>query len=94
MSHITIKDFDRYLSTSESIHHQGVIAADEAFVAAMQRAIRRGREKATEGVTIDTSPPIGAKRLRGSFPMSLFGSPGAMCMEACVPQIGTVALMK
>jgi hypothetical protein len=94
MSHIAIEDFDRYLSLSERDAHDAAVASNDAFVEAMTREIGRGRVKAVAGTYVDTSPPVGAKRLRGILPMSACGSPGAMCMEASVPQIGSVALMK
>jgi len=94
MSLIEPADFDRYISVSELEAHDLAVAANEAFTKAMKSAVRRGREKATAGTFVDTSPPIGAKRLFGILPRSACGSPAAMCLEASVPQIGSVALMK
>lgn len=94
MSHIAIEDFDRYLSLSERAHHDAAVASNDAFTAAMNQAIERGKVKVTAGTYVDTTPPIGALRIRGEVLMSISGSPAAMCMEASVPQIGSVALMK
>lgn len=87
-------DFDRYLNDSEKLVRQAALASNDAFTAAMNKAVKRGREKVTAGTFVDTSPPTGAFRIRGEILMSCCGSPAALCMEASVPQIGSVALMK
>jgi hypothetical protein len=74
-------DFDRYLSISERAAHDAAVASNDAFILAMARAVKRGREKVTPGTFVDTSPPIGALRIRGDVVMSACGSPAAMCME-------------
>lgn len=75
-------------SRYQQAQHAMAIKANESFVAAMNKAITRGREKVKPGTTIDLSPPIGAKRLYGILPMSACGSPAAMCMEAGGAQAG------
>lgn len=87
-------DFDRYLNDSEKLVRQAALASNDAFVAAMNGAITRRREKAVPGTFVDLTPAIGAFRIRGDVLMSLSGSPAQMCIEASVPQIGSVALMK
>jgi hypothetical protein len=82
------RDFDRYLSLSEKSAHDEAIAANDAFTAAMNKAIGKRREKATPGTFVDHTPPIGAKRLYGDVIMSPCGSPAAMCMESGGAQAG------
>ena len=85
MSDIILKgaDYDHYLFLSEKIEREGVIASNEAFVRAMAKAVKRGREKAKVGTFVDdTPPPAGVKRLRGTIPISACGSPSALCLEA------------
>jgi len=74
-------DYDRWLSQSEVAAHNAVVASNDAFILAMAKAVKRGREKVTPGTFVDTSPPIGALRIRGDVVMSACGSPAAMCME-------------
>lgn len=88
------RDFDKWLSQSEIAAQEEAIASNEAFVLAMAKAVSRGREKVKPGTFVDPTPPIGAKRLRGSFPISGCGSPAAMCLESAVPENGTTAMMK
>lgn len=75
-------DFDRFLSTTDRAEHIAAVKTNGAFVAAMQKAIEHGRESVRLGTFVDTTPPIGAKRLYGILPRSGCGSPAAMCMEA------------
>jgi ABC-type sugar transport system substrate-binding protein len=84
-------DYDRWLSQSEVTAHNAVIASNDAFVLAMAKAVKRGREKAVPGTYVDTTPPIGALRIRGDIIMSACGSPAAMCMEGGA-QIGAEAM--
>lgn len=85
-------NFDHYLSLAEKEAHHAAVTSNDAFVAAMQKAVRRGRENVTEGTFVDHTPPIGAKRLRGILPMSACGSPAAMCMESGGAHIGAEAM--
>lgn len=75
------QNFDQYLTLAEKAHRDDVVASNDAFVAAMQKAVRRGREKAIAGTYIDNTPSYGARRIRGDVLMSVCGSPAAMCME-------------
>lgn len=81
-SRLETLDFDRYLTLAEKAAHAVAVAANEAFTAAMNKAVTKGREHATAGTYVDETPPIGALRLYGILPFSGCGSPGAMCMEA------------
>lgn len=55
---------------------------DAAFVAALSRAIARGRERARSGTFVDPTAPLRHhRRLIGDTPASLCGSPAAMCAE-------------
>lgn len=94
MSNIKMEgaDFDRYLSLSEKAEREAVIASNDAFILAMAKAVKRGREKAVPGTYVDTTPPIGALRIRGDIIISACGSPAAMCMEQGVAQIGAESL--
>lgn len=74
-------DYDRWLSQSERAAHDAVMASNNAFMLAMAKAVKCGREKVTAGTYIDDSPPIGALRIRGDIVMSPCGSPAAMCMK-------------
>lgn len=92
MSLIEPQDFDRYLTDSEKETRKAAYAANEAFTAAMTKAIGRGREKAVAGTFVDLTPPIGAKRLYGILTRSGCGSPAAMCMEAGGAHSGSEAM--
>lgn len=74
------QDFEKYLSLSEKEARTAALAANDAFTRAMQKAVKRGREKAKPGTYVDTSPTF-ARTIRGEAPMSGCGSPGAMCAE-------------
>lgn len=86
------RDFDKWLSQSEVAARNEALASNDAFVAAMAKAIRRGREKVAPGTFVDPSPPTGAIRLRGEITISACGSPAAMCLEHAVPEIGAEAM--
>ena len=74
-------DYDRWLSLSEKAERDGVIASDDAFVAAMQNAIKRKREKVKPGTYVDATAAVGARRISGIVQMSSgCGSPaGSRC---------------
>lgn len=74
------RDFDRYLSLSEKEARAAAVAANDAFILAMAKAVRRGCEQATPGTYVDTSPTY-ARTIRGEAPMSGCGSPAAMCAD-------------
>jgi hypothetical protein len=73
------EDFNRITLLAEKATHDNHIAADAAFTAAMNLAIRRGREKVRPGTFVDETPPIGARRYSGDSPRSMCGSPAAAC---------------
>jgi len=75
-------EYDRYLSVSEAATHAAAVASNDAFVLAMAKAVKRGREKVVPGTFVDLTPPVGALRIRGDVVMSACGSPAAMCMES------------
>lgn len=76
----------------EKYLHAETVAANGAFVAAMNAAIKRGREKVRAGTYVDTSPPIGHVRIRGDVTFSACGSPAAMCLEIGDPHGGAITL--
>jgi hypothetical protein len=80
-------DFDTYISLSAKAQREAVITSDDAFVAAMNRAIRKGRESAEFGIFVDLTPTFG-RRIYGAAAMSSCGSPAAMCLEAGGAHIG------
>lgn len=89
-------DDGRYDSKIFSVNPQerqaAAIAANDRFVAAMNAAIAKRREIVQAGTVVDTSPPVYAKRLRGDPPMSVCGSPSAMCIESAVQQDGAATM--
>lgn len=85
-------DFDRYVSLSEKEMKKSAVACNDAFVLAMAKAVKRGREKVKPGTFVDLTPAINAYRLRGEVLMSSCGSPAAMCMEAGGSSIGAEAM--
>jgi hypothetical protein len=74
-------NFDRYLNLSERAAHDIAIAANDAFTAAMNREIRKGKIKVSAGTHVDHSPNYGARRIYGDVPWSSCGSPAAMCSD-------------
>lgn len=78
------KSYDEFLSRAEREARDSVIAANDAFVAALQKQIKRGREKVAAGTFVDRSPNFYARPIRGEVPMSTCGSPAAMCTEVVV----------
>jgi hypothetical protein len=86
------RDFDKWLSQSEIAARDQATGANDAFAAAMNKAIRRGKERARPGIYIDLTPPIGARRIAPQPVVSCCGSPAAMCMENAVPENGTSAM--
>lgn len=89
---LELHDFDRYLSLSEKEMRHQAIASNDAFLLAMTKAVRKGRESAKPGTYVDLSPAIGSYRIRGEVLMSACGSPAAMCCEAGGAGIGAVAM--
>lgn len=81
MTELSEKSCDRFESTTEEARHLARVAADEAFVAAMNRAIKKRKEKAVAGTFVDETPPISAVRIIPSGIRSGCGSPAAMCLS-------------
>jgi hypothetical protein len=86
MSHHTAQleasEFDRWLTLSEKAAHDAAVKNNDAFSAAMNRAIRRGKVKVAPGTFVDTTPST-AHRIRGDVVMaSGCGSPAAMCVDS------------
>lgn len=76
------QDFEKYITLSEKAAHDAAVKSNDAFILAMARAVKRGRENVKVGTYVDTSPPIGARRIYGDVIMSPCGSPSAMCAES------------
>lgn len=85
-------DFDKYISLSEQTARKSLIASNDAFTLAMEKAASRGREKVRPGTFVENSPAIGALRIRGDVILSSCGSPAQMCMEQGGSQIGAEAM--
>jgi hypothetical protein len=85
-------DFNKYLKLSERATQAAAIACNDAFVQAMTKAVKRGREKVTAGTYVDLTPPIGAVRIYAEPAMSACGSPSAMCLESGGAQSGAAAM--
>jgi hypothetical protein len=99
MSQISLRslenvDFDKYLSLSEKAARDEAIAANEAFTAAMTKALKRGRERATPGTYVDRSPSLSARFIHAIAPHSACGSPAAMCIERGNPDGGAPLALK
>lgn len=77
----------------QKLQHSSNVAANDAFVLAMARAVQRGKEKAVPGTFVETSEPIYHKRYYATAPRSHCGSPSAMCIESTGQQDGA-AVMK
>lgn len=75
-------DFDTLVSQSEAEHRRANIASNDAFVAAMARAVIRKKEKVTAGTFKDFSPmtPAALRLGRADLLHSPVGSPAAMCV--------------
>jgi hypothetical protein len=74
------QNFDRYMSLSEKQHRHAALAANDAFAAAMNQQITRGRESAVAGTFVDHTPAYG-RLIRGESASSACGSPALMCFE-------------
>ena len=81
ISQLNQPDFDRFHFESEKSRHDDQVRADQAFAAAMNRAIKRGNVKVVAGTFVDHSPNYGARRYYGEAETSACGSPSAMCTE-------------
>lgn len=80
-------DFDRYMNLAEKSDRQTALAANDAFTAALTRAVRRGRESAVPGTFVDHTPTY-ARLIRGEIAISACGSPAAMCFDSGGAQAG------
>lgn len=77
-------DEDEYPAIAAERRQRALIAANDAFVAAMTRAVKKKRERATFGTFVDVSSTGRAVRIRGDVTLSGCGSPAAMCAESGV----------
>lgn len=75
------RDFETYLSLSEKSARDEAIKSNDAFILAMAKAVKRGREKVKPGTFVDPTPTY-ARRIRGDVAISACGSPAAMCLES------------
>jgi len=66
------------------IKHQRLdaVAANEAFCAAMNKAIKRGRETVKPGTYVDKTPLFGRRMYGEAASSSSCGSPAAMCFDS------------
>lgn len=83
MHHSKIKKpFDELVIDSEAYQRKVAIDSNDAFVAAMARAVLKKKEKAVPGTFKDTSPMSpAARRVATADPLqSPTGSPAAWCM--------------
>lgn len=69
-------------SKYQKAQRAAAVAANDAFVAALAGAIAKGRERAVPGTVVDTTPALYHKRVRADAPVSMCGSPAALCVEA------------
>lgn len=74
-------DFETTVRYSDKAYRDDSVRANDAFVAAMNDAIKRKREKVKFETFVDTTPPIGHVRIRGEAIFSSCGSPAAMCVD-------------
>lgn len=88
------RHLDRILSKEDKDERNAVIASNDAFIAAMTKAARRGKERVRPGTFVDTSPPIGVRFIRAVAPISACGSPAAMCIERGSPEGGAPLALK
>lgn len=82
-------DFETAVRFSDRAARADATKANDAFVAAMNKQIARGMEKAEFKTAVDTSPPINHVRIRGDAIFSACGSPSAMCLDMGVRGSGT-----
>ena len=88
---LELRDFDTYHDLCERLIRKHTIDTAGAFAAAMNRAIKRGREHATPGTFVDRTATY-ARQLRGEVAISVCGSPAQMCMERAVAEAGAATL--
>jgi hypothetical protein len=81
------KTRERQPAILEKKRRQALIAANDAFAARLNRAIRRGREHAAAGTYVDHSVHV-VRQIRGEPFVSPVGSPGQMCVEGKQPDSG------
>lgn len=74
-------DYDPETSNQRKLDHEANIAANDRFVAAVAKAVLRGKEKARPGTFVDLTEPIYHKRIRPEPFISACGSPAALCIE-------------
>lgn len=87
-------NYDEFISQSAKAEHDRAVAANDAFILAMAKAVRRGKEKATPGIFVDPTPLSATAFIRPLAPMSACGSPAAMCIERGNPDGGAPLALK
>lgn len=73
-------DADLHIGTEDRKAYQVIKAADIAFVALMQKQIKKGRERVVFGVKVDASPCT-THRIQAEPVFSGCGSPAGDCAE-------------
>jgi hypothetical protein len=81
-------DFETAVRYSDKAYRDEATRANDAFVAAMNAAIERKREKVKFETIVDYSPPINHVRIRGDAIFSSCGSPAAMCLDPLSGDVG------
>jgi hypothetical protein len=84
-------DFNAYHDLCERAIRKHTIDGDDAFVAAMNRAIKYRQVKVKPGTFVDRTATY-ARQLRGEVAISVCGSPAQMCMERAVAEAGSATL--
>ena len=78
---MTITTFNRHSPLHDEIEaRKAAIASDAAFVKALARAAKRGKEHACAGTFVETKPFRG-RRIDAAPARSVFSSPAAMCVS-------------
>jgi hypothetical protein len=74
-------DFEHSIALAEINAEKAKLAANDAFMDAMAKAVRAGRERVVFGTHKDTSHFYGARRFWGESVFSACGSPAALCAD-------------
>lgn len=84
-AHLEEREFDRWLTLTEKAAHKAAVEANDAFAKAMRAAIKSKRVKVKEATVVDDRPLLVAP-IRGFAPVSITGSPAAMCADQGGPR--------
>jgi hypothetical protein len=85
VAELEARDFDRWLTLTEKAAHKVAVDANDAFAKAMRAAIKSKRVKVKEATFVDDRPLMAAP-IRGFAPVSITGSPAAMCADQGGPR--------